>query len=174
MEIFFRYLSSMLGDLVGENVHSHIYMRQKQKKLCRKRSTLDLVMKKVRINTHLDSIHVNTPTGLSYICKLIGQLFGVGLRKNFPPVPVKDQDDLISLGLEQFFRQAPNRAEEEESTNELIGAYFLYNNSLFSVERFITPAKRVRAVPAANNADSDDISLDLIIGTATQLVNEYN
>ena len=38
------------------------------------------------INTHVDSIHVNTPPGWSYICKLIGQLFGFGLRKNVPPV----------------------------------------------------------------------------------------
>ena len=219
MKVFFNFLSELPGVLVGENVSSHISMKQKKNKRCRKRSNPYLIMQKIRIDTHIDAINVNTLVGLNYLCNLIGSSFGIGLRGKCPPIQfqtsrhvqggksidvvdvcgvtnrndslllrfdysasslhgrviyskfkVRNRADFISLGLEQFFRKdiedaaATNCTVDEENNNDMIGAMFLYKNTLFTVEN-INGFGRVHATAEDGN---DNNSLDISLDTTTK------
>lgn len=64
--------------------NAHTELIHVQTKVCQNRSSFDLQQEKVRVQTVLDVVHINTLEGLWALCGLLGSSLGVGVRKRFP------------------------------------------------------------------------------------------
>ena len=90
---------------------------------------------------------------------------------------------LQQLGIPQFSQQAAateaENAEEnegnDENSDQLVGYFFTFNNTLFQVEN-IADNGRVRSlsVPPGNKFESDIILVKMSVGTVTRYIDEYN
>ena len=82
-----------------------------------------------------------------------------------------DSEALTSLGLSQFVRaQPPIKINQGENSQDLVGYYFHDDSAFFQV-RNILPGGHGRLLFVDQE---DNISLEMSIGTATNLVNQYN
>ena len=85
---------------------------------------------------------------------------------------VGKREDLLALCLEQFFCkdiEQANRKNEEDQATDLIGAYFLHQNTLYLVKSVNEASQQVHAVPAPDN-NYNTIALDIILEITTCLV----
>ena len=86
-------------------------------------------------------------------------------------ITVTDSEALTSLGLPQFVRaQPPIKNNQGDNSQDLVGNYFYYDSALFQV-RNILPGGRVRSLSVDQE---DNISLEMSIGTVTNLVDQHN
>lgn len=113
------------------------------------------------------------------VCDRINSWDGLFLRYNYDQsclhgsvqysnYPVSNQDNLEALGLEKFIRSISERnfgPVENKNDENLVGAYFMYENSLFVVYSFVNNG-RVRCVFSCDRGVFRGASCYILLGSS--------
>ena len=71
-------------------MRSSLSIISKQKKPCHKRPRFDLSQAKIRIQTKIHYVKIDTDEKMSCVLKIFGSVFAIGLRKRFPRIGCQD------------------------------------------------------------------------------------